>query len=134
MMSFEYLAEALFFLGVLIWLVRWIGRTMLEISGSERSGGKRESTDVRLERLFQESGAASYIAAHQAPAGVAQSRPSATTMTVHCPACGAPLTDVPARLPIMVDCSACGRRVNVRGDGPNRFTVFVTEQRKTGAA
>lgn len=63
--DYKYLFQALFFLGVAIAIIKWIGRTMTDISGGRPRD--RESTEDRLERLFHQTGAASYLSQTASP-------------------------------------------------------------------
>ena len=67
--DFDYktLGIALFWLGLMVGVIKWIGRTLVEISGGEprQPRRNRETTEARLEQLFVQTGAASYIAAQR---------------------------------------------------------------------
>jgi hypothetical protein len=169
--EFDYktLAIALFWLGVMVWLIKWIGRTLMEVSGGTPKPQRRETTEARLEQLFMQSGAASYLAAQRGggdsqtdaarmaqhelnvvaqetalrAAAAAPIAPGATpalpnvgrmtgvAVLIHCPVCGEPVSEVPVPLPFAVECPGCHRRLNARGDGPQRMSIVVTETRKT---
>jgi len=160
----KYLFVAIFFGSGVVWLIKWIGRTLVEVSGAEPRS--KESSEARLARLFQESGAASYLAEQRRSASIDPSRiaqherdvlaqetalrksaaapiapgttpplPHAGRMTgvamlIHCPACGEPVNDVPTPLPFAAECPGCHRRINARGDGPQRMSVVVIEPRR----
>ena len=123
-MSYKYLAEAIFFLGVVIGLIKWIGRTFAELSGPKTS---RESENMFLARVMQEHGARTGASAGTIASSPSASRVTTAAIVVHCPACGAALNRVANSLPFAADCDACGRHVSVRGDGPGRLSVVVTD-------
>jgi hypothetical protein len=170
--EFDYksLAVAIFLLGGVVWLIKWIGRTLVEVSGGRPQAQKRDTTEARLEQLFQQTGAANYLAAQRgepqseaarmaqhelnvvaqetalrvaaaapiAP-GTTPALPNVGRMTgvavlIHCPVCGEPVSDVPVPLPFAVECPGCRRRLNARGDGPQRMSIVVTEPRRTIAS
>ena len=141
-MSYKYLAEAIFFLGVAIGLVKWIGHTLVETAGPKAS---RESEEMFLARMMSEhlaknggagaggdagigaGGGAGNVAAGPEGARKPVARATTGAITAHCPGCGAVLNTVPNLLPFAADCRGCGRRVNVRGDGPGRISVVAIE-------
>ena len=171
-MSFDFdyktLAIALFWLGIMVGLIKWIGRTLVEVSGGKLPRARqRDTTEARLEQLFVQSGAASFLAAQQgdpqtdaarraqheinvvaqetalrtaasAPIarGTTPALPNAGRMTgvavlIYCPVCGEPVSDVPVPLPFAAECPGCHRRINARGDGPQRMSIVVVEPRRT---
>jgi hypothetical protein len=164
-LDLKYIWVALFFLGAMVTLIKWIGRTLFEISGSEPRR-RRETTEMRLERLFIESGAANFVegqngqssgnnriaeheravvaqeaslraaAAAPIPRGTTSALPHAGRATgvailLHCPACATQVNLTPTPLPFAAECPGCHRRINARGDGPNRLSLVVVEPRKS---
>ena len=135
-MSYKYLAEAIFFLGVAIGLVKWIGHTLVETAGPKAS---RETEEMFLARMMSEhlaknggTGAGAGAGAGTGAAGPEGelkpvARATTGAITAHCPMCGAVLNSVPNVLPFAADCGWCGRHVNVRGDGPGRISVVAIE-------
>ena len=125
--SWRYVAEAVFFLGVAYALVRWIGRTLRETSGD----GARAREEKFFAQVMQGRGMPASVGAFDAPARPLPNagRPSAVSFMVHCPACGLALSPVPQPLPFVAECQGCSRRVRVRGDGPGRMSVVVEERR-----
>jgi hypothetical protein len=137
--SWVYAAEAVFFVGIVYGLIRWIGRTLREVSGSEFRATDRE-------QQFMESVLEQHRASHVAPPGSLEravegagpatlpnaGRRADVTALVHCPGCGLPLTAAAYPLPFVTICDGCARRVNVRGDGPGRIAVVAEERRGAG--
>lgn len=168
----EYLEPILgvsVFIALFVGLIGWIRRTLREVSGSSprQSSGARESTEMRLAKLFEETGAAAYVSAQRGGPPVSDTRlaereqatraqeaalraaasapiapgatpalPNAGRMTgvavlIHCPLCGEPVNEVPTPLPFAAECPGCRRRINARGDGPQRVSIVVVEPRRT---
>ena len=123
-MSWKFGAEALFFLGVVIFLVKWIGRTLLEISGSDEP---RQSSEAFVQQMLQSSAATHLVErgvmSHEQLAGLSERerevllaetarRVAATSQipegaTAALPHAGHPLTKA-----IVVHCPSCGAPIN----------------------
>jgi hypothetical protein len=116
--SWQYGAEALFFLGIAYGLMRWVGRTLRESAG----GASDREIAFHAEMLEQYEGR---TAAAQTGGATSERRTSRSVEGVHCPGCGRPLSAVPRALPFSTTCSGCGSTVHVRGDGPGRMGIVL---------
>ena len=125
---YDHTAEAILFAGIMWWLIKWITRTVKDVS--EESPPPSNFT-VAMTQLESHSAAAApqhdlvtVTGAHT----YATHTPGAAVVA-HCPACGFTVNAAPQPLPFNAECPNCKRHVSVRGDGPGRLSVVVSESR-----
>ncbi|HKS07449.1 MAG TPA: hypothetical protein VJR92_14175 [Gemmatimonadaceae bacterium] len=151
--SWIYLAEAILFLGIAIGIIKWIRKTLFELSPDSRPTTARERVVLESidneaakhlierglisteqlsemsdrERMMLLMATAKQIGAPP-PTSVASPpiRP-AQTVSLHCPLCGAALTPAPQPIPYMSKCESCQKRVHIRADGVGRVSVVVSD-------
>lgn len=126
-MRYDHTAEAIFFAGIMWWLIKWIARTVKDVA--EESPPPSEFT-VSITRLQSDS--APHLHERDIVTVTSGVHPYAAhapgvPVKVHCPACGFSLTAAPQSLPYAAECTNCKRHLSVRGDGPGRFSVVVSE-------
>lgn len=153
--SWIYLAQVLFFIGIAIALVRWIRNTVLDLGGtSARPVTPREQAVLSSidneaakhliarglittealammsdrERMMLLTATAKQIGAPP-PTSVAAPAPppKLAPITLHCPLCGATVTPAPQPIPFVVQCKSCDRRIHVRGDGTDRISIVLSD-------
>ena len=123
--AYDHTAEAIFFAGVMWALIKWIMRTVKDVSEPSPPASDFTTQITQLEsqtaphlhrNLVTVTGAHAY-ATHSTGAPV----------VAHCPACGFTLSAAAQPLPFTAECPNCKRQCSVRGDGPGRISIVVSE-------
>lgn len=117
-------------LSLFVGLIKWVGRTFREVSGTESKPrrSKNESTEDRLAKLFEQTGAAAYVAAQRAgpPASDAKiaeheravlAQETALRAAAHAPIPPGSTAALPhagrmTGVAILIHCPMCGEPVN----------------------
>jgi predicted Zn-ribbon and HTH transcriptional regulator len=125
--SYDHTAEAIFFAGIMWWLIRWIVRTVQDVSEESPPPSAFTASITQLE-----SNAAPHTPLHELVSVSSGVHPYAANtpsipVVAHCPVCGFTLTAEPQRLPFTAECPNCKRHISVRGDGPGRLSVVVSD-------
>jgi hypothetical protein len=128
--DFKPLLGVTVLLSLFVWLIKWLGRTLREVSGSEPRAkrSKNESTEDRLAKLFETSGAAAYIAAQNAAPGTGDARiaeheratraqEASLRAAAHAPIAPGSTAALPhagrmTGVAVLVHCPMCGEPVN----------------------
>lgn len=124
--TYDHTAEAIFFAGIMWALIKWITRTVKDVEEDKIPPSNFTASITRLE---------SGIAPHAAPrdlvtvtgAHAYAMHSAGPPVVAHCPACGFQLNAAPQPLPFVAACPNCKRQCSVRGDGPGRLSVVVSD-------